>query len=295
MKIALATCSELPEGDADDALVAAALAAGDNSVVWRLWDDPEVDWSDFDAVVVRSTWDYQRRRDEFLAWAARIPALHNPASVLAWNTDKRYLAELQAAGIPAIETEFVERGAFVADSATKAPHLGGAGEVVVKPTVSAGSKDTARFDLAELVEADRARELLRTIHESGRTAMVQPYVASVDDRGETALLYFDGAFSHAIRKGPLLRPGEGPTEGFFAPETIEPREPTAAERSLGDDVVGWVGERFGTLLYARVDVVEGADGEPLVLEVELTEPSLFFAHATGAAERFAGAVTDRLG
>jgi O-ureido-D-serine cyclo-ligase len=92
-----------------------------------------------------------------------------------------------------------------------------------------------------------------------------------------------------------LRPGEGPTEGFFAPETIEPREPTAAERSLGDDVVGWVGERFGTLLYARVDVVEGADGEPLVLEVELTEPSLFFAHATGAAERFAGAVTDRLG
>lgn len=277
-------------GDADDALMVAVLEHEGHEVSWHLWDEAELDWGGFDVVVVRSTWDYQRRRDEFLRWAERVPVLRNPAPVLAWNTDKRYLAELGPEGIAAIETTYLPPGSLLPPGGNKEPDGLAAGEVVIKPTVSAGSKDTARFDLSDPAAVARAEALTAEIHGGGRTAMVQPYISSVDEQGETALLYFGGEFSHAIGKGPLLRPGEGPTEGFFAPETVEPREATAAELALGAKVAKAIASRFGDLLYARVDLVAGDRGEPIVLEVELTEPSLFFAHSEGAARRFAQAL-----
>jgi glutathione synthase/RimK-type ligase-like ATP-grasp enzyme len=278
-RLALATCAEFPAGDADDAALPALLGAE-----FVVWDDPGVDWDAYDLVVVRSTWDYQARRDAFVAWARRLgDRLVNPATVIAWNTDKRYLTELAAAGLPVVDTTLLEPGERLAELA---------GEYVVKPTVSAGSRDTARFGDGE---HGRAASLVGAIHASARTAMVQPYVASVDERGETALLFFDGAFSHAIHKGPLLRPGADPTPGFFAPETIRPREATTQELALGERIVRWTAERFGDqLAYARVDVVDGEDGAPLLLELELTEPSLFLEHAEGAAERFAAAVRARM-
>jgi len=281
-RVALATCSAFPQGDADDAGLPAAIG-GD--VTFAVWDDPAVDWAAFDLVVVRSTWDYQERREAFLAWASGIgQRLVNPPEVLAWNTDKRYLHELAAAGLPVVPTALVAPGeAFVAP----------AGEYVVKPTVSAGSRDTARFTGGE---AQRAAALVAAIHASGRTAMVQPYIASVDTRGETALLYFAGAFSHAIHKGPLLRPGAEPTSEVFAAETIEPRTPTAAELAVAQRLVDDVGPRLGTgaPLYARVDLVEDPAGAPLLLELELTEPSLFFASDPARVARFAAAVRRRL-
>jgi glutathione synthase/RimK-type ligase-like ATP-grasp enzyme len=161
-------------------------------------------------------------------------------------------------------------------------------EVVVKPTVSAGSRDTARFSPGE---EDRARALAAAIEASGRTPMVQPYLPSVDVRGETALLFFGGSFSHAIHKGPILRPGEDPTTELFAAEEIAPREATAQERAVAERVLGFVDR---DLLYARVDLVEDEDGRPRVLELELTEPSLFFEHAPDSASRFARAVNDLL-
>ncbi len=282
---AFATCADLPEGDPDDALLAAALAARGADVSWRLWDDPDADWASFDTVLVRSTWDYQDRRDEFLAWAAQVPTLVNPAEVLRWNTDKRYLGDLREAGVAVVATEFVAPG--------QVPELPAGGEIVVKPTVSAGSRDTARFSLGDEAERQAALELAGRIHAGGRTAMIQPYIPEVDQLGETALLFFGGSFSHAIRKGPLLEPGAGPTEGLFAAETIEPRTPSAAERELADRALSVVFERFGSLAYARVDVVPSAELGPMVLEVELTEPSLFFAHAEGAADRLADEVCRR--
>lgn len=280
-RIALATCSYFPDGDADDAGLPAALGAA-----FAVWDDPAVDWDAFDLVLIRSTWDYQGRRDAFVAWAQRLGRrLVNPPEVVAWNTDKRYLGELAAAGLPVVETAYLAPG-----DALVPPPL----EYVVKPTVSAGSRDTARFAGGD-AEADRAAALVAAIHRSGRTAMVQPYVASVDARGETALLHFDGTLSHAIHKGPLLRPGQEPTDEVFAPETIEPRTPTDAERRVAADVIAWTAERFGEApAYARVDLVEDADGRPRLLELELTEPSLFFAHADGAEQRLAAAVHRRL-
>jgi glutathione synthase/RimK-type ligase-like ATP-grasp enzyme len=283
-RVALATCSHFPDGDGDDAGIPAAIG-GDVSFV--IWDDPEADWSSYDLVVVRSTWDYQGRRDAYLDWARGIgERLVNPVVVLEWNTDKRYLSELTGGGLPVVETAFVAPG-----EAFTAP----AGEYVVKPTVSAGSRDTARFGAAtEDPDADAARaaELVAAIHASGRTAMVQPYVASVDERGETALLFFDGAFSHAIHKGPLLARGSEPTKDVFAAEHIQPREATGAEREVGARVVAWATERLGVdvLTYARVDVVEDAAGAPMVLELELTEPSLFFAGEAARLSRFADAV-----
>jgi glutathione synthase/RimK-type ligase-like ATP-grasp enzyme len=274
--IALATCSYFPTGDADDALLAAALP----EARWAIWDDPDVDWAAFDLVVIRSTWDYQERRDEFLAWVRSVPRIVNPPEVVGWNTDKRYLGELGRAGIQIVHTEYLAPG-----DAFAAP----AGEYVVKPTVSAGSRHTARFGPGE--EA-RAAALVAEIHAGGRTAMVQPYLHSVDELGETALLYFDGVYSHAARKGPILRPGAEPTSEVFAAEEIAPRDPPADERALADAVVA----RLERLAYARVDVVrgEGGSGSPLLLELELTEPSLFFAQGDGAAERFAAAIRSRL-
>jgi glutathione synthase/RimK-type ligase-like ATP-grasp enzyme len=267
--IALATCAAFPAGDPDDAHLAAALP----EARFAVWDDPSVDWDAFDLVVIRSTWDYQERRDEFLAWVRSVPRIINPPDVIEWNTDKRYLGELPSA----VHTDYVEPGAAFA-----APD----GEYVVKPTISAGSRHTARFRPGE--EA-RAAALVAEIHASGRTAMVQPYLGAIDELGETALLYFEGAYSHAIRKGPILRPGAEPTSDVFAAEDIQPRDPAADERELADAVVAG----FADLAYARVDVVRGEDG-PLLLELELTEPSLFFEHGPGAAERFAAAIRRRL-
>jgi glutathione synthase/RimK-type ligase-like ATP-grasp enzyme len=277
-RLALATCAAFPQGDLDDARLPALLGAE-----FAVWDDPDVAWEAYDAVVVRSTWDYQERRDAFVAWATRVgDRLVNPPEVVAWNTDKRYLAELAAAGLPVVDTALVAPGE---------PFAAPAGEYVVKPSVSAGSRHTARFRPGE---AARAAALVADIHASGRTAMVQPYVASVDARGETALLLFDGRFSHAIHKGPLLRPGQEPTSEVFAPETIDAREPTAQEREVGEQAVAWITERFGAApAYARVDVVEDGDAVR-VLELELAEPSLFLAQADGAAERFAAAVRARV-
>lgn len=243
-----------------------------------VWDDPAVDWGAFDLVVLRSPWDYTDRRDAFVAWVESLgDRVLNPAEVVRWNTDKRYLADLDAAGLPVVPTTFLEPGAVVV-----LPD----GPCVVKPAISAGSRDTERHDDPRAASA-HAQQLLG----DGRIVMVQPYVADVDHAGETALLYFDGAYDHAIRKGPLLLAGPAAVDGLFAPEDIRPRDPRPAERELADAVVAEAQRRFGRLLYARVDLV---GDEPAVLELELTEPSLFFGHSDGAAARFAAAIRRRL-
>jgi glutathione synthase/RimK-type ligase-like ATP-grasp enzyme len=246
--------------------------------------------ADVALAVVRSPWRYHWDRDAFLDWtraAAAVTPVHNPVAVLEWNTDKRYLADLAAAGLPVTPTTFLAPGEPWAAGAVPA-----SGDVVVKPTVSAGAKNTARHP-AGATEAVRLH--VAALHAAGKTAMVQPYLDAVDTAGETALVYLDGALSHALRKGPLLRAGAGPVAGLYAEEEIEPRQPSDDERTLGGRVLAWIHERFGgPLLYARLDVIGGPDGRPVVLEVELTEPSLFHATAPGSADRFAAAILARL-
>lgn len=279
-RMALATSAEHPQG-VEETPLAERLDA-----TWAVWDDPAVDWPSFDLVVVRSTWDYHARRDAFLAWAAGVPRLSNPADVLAWNTDKRYLGELAAAGLPTVPTRFVAPGeALPADLPTLR------GEHVVKPTVSAGARDTGRFLPGQEAERDA---LVARIHAAGHTAMVQPFVASVDERGESALLHFDGRLSHAIEKGRILERGAAPSADEAAMPEIRPLTPSPDEEDVARRALELVRERFGlTPLYARVDLVRGDDGAPLLLELELVEPFLFLGASEGASERFADAIRAR--
>ncbi|WP_432836813.1 ATP-grasp domain-containing protein [Dactylosporangium sp. CA-092794] len=282
-RVALVTCADLPGLDEDDQALIPALAARGIAAEPVAWDATGADWTGYDLAIVRNTWDYAKRRAEFLAWAHAVPRLANPAAVLEWNTDKRYLRELAAAGIPVVPTDWVEPGAAWTPAAS--------GEIVVKPAISAGSIDTGRYDLA--TQAEPAAAHVRRLQDAGRLVMVQPYLGEVDTAGETALLYLGGAFSHAIRKGAILTgPYEAAAE-LYQEEHIEPRTPAAAERALADRVLGALPGPAGDLLYIRVDLLPSADG-PVVIEVELTEPSLFFATAPGSADRFAAAVERRL-
>ena len=283
-RVALVTCAALGGLDPDDALLLAPLAARGIAAVPAVWDDPTVDWSGYDLVVPRSTWDYPDRRDVFVRWAHAVgPRLANPAEVLAWNTDKTYLTVLSDAGLPVVPTTWVPPG-----SAWDAPVTG---EVVVKPAVGAGSIDTGRYDLAERGQHALAVALVARLHAAGRTVMVQPYLAAVDSHGETALLYLGGRYSHAVRKAPMLDGPATALAGLYRPETITPREPSAAELAVAERVLS---QAPGPLLYARVDLIPDADGAPLLVELELAEPSLFLGTAPGAADRFADAIVDVL-
>ena len=277
-RVALATAATWPDLDADSALLVPALAALGVDAEPAVWDDPAVDWSTYDLVVVRSTWDYVPQREAFLAWARRVPRLHNPADVLAWNTDKTYLRDLVAAGVPVVPTTFVAPG-----EAYEPPP----GVVVVKPTVSAGAQDTERHE-----DARGAAPLVARLHAQGRTAMVQPYLDGIDVAGETAVLLFDGEPSHGARKDALLVGPPVDLEDDLA--MMSAREPSRAELEVALAAVAAVpGQQ--RLLYARVDLVPGPDGTPVVMELELTEPSLFLRFAPGSARRCARAVAARLG
>jgi glutathione synthase/RimK-type ligase-like ATP-grasp enzyme len=252
------------------------------------WDDANVDWASFDVALLRSAWDYAERVTEFLAWverASKLTHVLNPLPVVRWNTDKHYIAQLAAAGVATVPSTFIEPGDDVGQAIGKLLELHDNTELVVKPAIGAGSRDTERHRRTELGSAvAHAKRLLN----ANRSVLVQPYLERVDRDGETALMFFEGRFSHAIRKGPLLPPGGIATTGLFAPESITPRVPGTDEMRLAEKIVAAV--PFGIPLYARIDLIRDDDGAPCLLELELTEPSLFFAHAAGSAEKFTAAV-----
>jgi hypothetical protein len=282
--VALVTCAELPDLDPDDRLVADRLRAAGVIVDAVVWDDHTVDWAGYDLAVLRSSWDYPLRRDAFVAWAGSVPRLANPAAVVAWNTDKRYLAVLSAAGVSTVPTDWIGPGDPV--------ELPSGGEWVVKPAIGAGSLDTGRYDLADGEQHRLAVAHITRLQAAGRRVMLQPYLSAVDSDGETALLFLGGAYSHAIRKGPMLTGPAVELEGLYQPEVISPREPSADQRALAEQALAVV--PGADLLYARVDLVPGPDGRPVVLELELCEPSLFLATSPPAAQCFADAILARL-
>ncbi len=290
--VALITAREARGLDEDlPPLEAAMRAAGLETRVVD-WDDPDVQWASFDLALLRSTWDYTDRLREFLVWAdsaGSVTTLLNAPQIVRWNTDKHYLAELARAGVPVVPSTFIEPGENAERALTAFLGRDSTAEFVVKPSVGAGSRDTQRHVRTQLAAAvAQAQRLL----DGGRSVLVQPYLQSVDTEGETALIFFAGRFSHAIRKGPLLPPGStaSPAIGLFAPEKITPRNPGADELRVAGQVLAAL--PFDAPLYARVDLIRDAAGLPTLLEVELTEPSLFFAHASGSAERFTAAVVE---
>lgn len=286
--VILASCAELPESNGDDTQLPEALAEVGVRAWWSPWDDHGTDFQQADLVVLRATWDYASRRDEFLAWCDAIPALANPAHVVRWNTDKRYLVELAEHGVPVVPVELVDVGG-VPDWPE--------GEFVLKPSVGAGSRGAARFDGERLAEAG---EHLAELHQQNRPVLLQPYQETVDRFGETALVFFGGMYSHAFRKGPMLaRPSTVDSSGLYVTEGLSPDDPDPDLRRAAEDVMdaaaGVVGLARTDLLYARVDLVRDADGVPLLLELEVSEPSLGFRQTdAGAQLRFASAVRSLL-
>jgi glutathione synthase/RimK-type ligase-like ATP-grasp enzyme len=271
LRVALATCAEVPEGDDEAPALTGALARLGVEAVPAVWNDPIVDWAAFDLVVIRSTWDYPARREQFLDWAESLPSVLNAPEVLRWNTDKRYLQGLPGTAVP---TTFIEPG-----SSFHAPDS----SFVVKPSVGAGSIGAARYEGRD----SRAEQHVAELHAAGMTVMVQPYVEAVDREGELALIFLGGRFSHAVRKEALLEVGSGPATGLYLEETMNAAEASPRELEIAEQALGAIPFSHEELLYARVDLLPG----PVVLEVELTEPSLFIGYEPEAPGRFADAIT----
>jgi len=272
MRVRIATCKELPEIDGDAEPLAAAFVAAGIDAPLLAWDDPAVDWDEPAPTVLRSTWNYALHHEAFEAWLERVATagpLWNPLPIVRDNLHKRYLLELAARGVPVVPTTLVESGGDLPDLA----------RFVIKPEVGAGSLNARVFRAGD----PEAREHLARLTRTG-AALVQPYIESVEDHGERSMVWIDGALSHAIRKSPRF---SGDSEQVTGPFPISDAERAVAEAALAPVAA--------QLLYARVDLARDASGQPMVMEMELVEPSLFFSRYPGSADRFVRGLLRRLG
>ncbi len=272
MKLRIATCKTLPEVDVDEAPLADALAAAGIDAALVAWDDPAVNWDAPIPTLLRSTWNYALDVGRFLAWVDRASAagpFWNPPHVVRTNVRKRYLLELQARGVPIVPTVLARPGEPVSMPWDR---------FVIKPEVGAGSLDTKVFEPGDPAAAAHLKELL-----SRGFALIQPYIASVDDYGERSLIWIDGQLTHAIRKTPRF---SGDTERIEGPFPIPDDEREVAEAALAPFAA--------SILYGRVDIARDDSGRPMVMELELVEPSLFFARYPPALDRFVGRLVREL-
>ncbi|MFF9166714.1 MULTISPECIES: RimK family alpha-L-glutamate ligase [unclassified Streptomyces] len=287
-RIALATYDPgtRPSKDRDLPVLVEALRAAGADAVAAPWDDPDVDWAGFDLVVVRSTWDYSWRAAEFSAWVHKCGTLTrvaNPPEVIRWNADKRYLGELAAAGVPTVPTRYVAPG--------EAAGLPRDHEYVVKPVSGAGARFAARYTPGE---HETAAAHVARMHDEGLTAMVQPYLADIDVTGERALQFFGGRLLHASRKRAVLAQGTAYDAEKVAHPDLQVWQPAEAELAVAERALAAV-PGAPELLYARVDLVDGPDSRPVVMELELVEPNLFLFLHPGSVPRVAEAILTEAG
>lgn len=274
-RIVLVTGTTMAKPDPETHLLVAALAQIGVEAVVAPWDSPE-DWAAYPLVVVRTPWDYFRRLPEFLAWAARtsqLTAFVNPVSVIEWNSHKAYLRELAAKGIPTVPTLWLDQGA--ADGAGRLAATGW-GEVVVKPAVSIGAIGALKAHAADPACTAHLAALL-----AEGDVLVQPFIESVAAQGEVSLIYYGGAFSHAIRKQPAA--GDYRVQDMYG-GTNHPYQPAADEVELATLALT---ATPAPTTYARVDMVRLQGGSPAVMELELIEPELFLGVDPQASARFA--------
>ncbi|MFI5958559.1 RimK family alpha-L-glutamate ligase [Cryptosporangium sp. NPDC051539] len=279
-RIVLVTATETPVPDTELGILRSAAARAGFDAEIAAWDDPAVSWGDYDVALIRSTWNYPDKIDEFQAWAdatGSVTRLVNDPAIVRWNSVKTYLGDLTAAGIPTVPTTFVPPGAPIS--------LPGYDDFVVKPTVGGGARGARRY---RATDAHEAPDHVRTLHASGFTAMVQPYQRRVESDGERAIVYFGGEFSHAIVKGAVLATESG-RRGAESHPNPRPYEPTGAEHGLARAVLAAAPARP---LYGRLDLVLDDAGQPIVMEAELIEPQLFLASAPGAEDRLLRAVKE---
>jgi len=277
--VALASCAKLPEHDPDQAPLLGALRERGVRAEVLAWDEPDARFERARLTVIRSTWNYHRAPEQFARWLSAVAEqteMLNPPDVVRWNMHKRYLLELSACGLPVLPTEIVR--AAEARALTSILAARGWQDVVIKPAVSAGSRLTQRFASSELPAAEAH---LRAITAS-EDALVQPYIPQIEQRGERSLVWIDGEITHALRKAPRF---DGQAEGITAALDV-----TDEERALAHRVIEAVGQ---PLFYARVDLVSGDSG-PMLMELELIEPSLYFDTSPPSLDRFVDGLIMRL-
>ena len=285
--VALATCAQVPDLDQDTRALLRPLAEAGVDVCARVWDDPRVDWARYDLTVIRSCWDYHENRDLFVAWATAVDGVANPASVVAWNTDKHYLTELAAKGIPVVPTTWLEPG--------RDAELPNRGRWVLKPAVSLAGLDTSVYDAGRPDQRAPMRIHADRLLAAGRAVMLQPYQAAIEREGETSLIFIEGRLSHAVRRSSALAGPDDGADHRFTPkpgQRTRPVAPEAAQVRLADRVLDLVPDS-SELLYARIDLVSDTRGTAQLMEVELTEPQLFLAHSPPATTRMARAIAAR--
>jgi glutathione synthase/RimK-type ligase-like ATP-grasp enzyme len=280
LDIALASCAVLPDPDPDEAPLLKALRAAGLTAETLAWDSPRSDFGRARATLLRATWNYPDRPAEFLAWVDRTASrslLLNAPEAVRWNVHKKYLLELERRGVPVVPTRLVEK-----DEATPLGDVMRARgwiDVVVKPAIGTGSRGTLRV-AEEGAERDDAH--LRVLVDRG-DALVQPYMASVEEYGERAVVWIDGELTHAVRK----------SRRFLGDrERVSPAVPIAPDEA--ELALAAIAAAPGPLMYARIDIVRDEHGAPCIMELEIIEPSLFFAQSPAALDAYVRAVTRRL-
>ncbi|MDI4633384.1 hypothetical protein J7U46_10020 [Pelomonas sp. V22] len=274
--VTLVTHQGLPQGSEDDLLLAEALRAQGCAVRCAVWNDAAVDWSASRLTLIRSTWDYHLMPAAWLAWldqAAVQTRLVNPVTLMRWNTDKRYLGELAARGVRCLPTVFVEAQERPALQAIAAQQ--GWQELVLKPAVGAGASGARRLRLDQLAEAGE-QHLSRLLSEGA--ALVQPYMAVVEEAEERCLVYIAGQYSHAFAKPSF-------SGGAAVYAAVRLHEASELEQAVAQQVLA---AAPSVPLYARVDLIPDEQG-PLLMELELIEPDMVLRLKPAAAERLAEA------
>lgn len=291
------TCAELPELDDEDRPLLELLRARGAQAEAVVWNDPDVDWSGYDLSVIRSTWDYTEHHEQFLAWAASVPRLVNPPNVIRWNSDKHYLQQLAQHGLEVVDTLWLEPDREY-DKRALHNRFPAREDFVIKPAISAGSKDSGRYTATDADSRRYAIEHAERLLGEGRSVMVQRYIPEVDSKGEAALIFLHGTFSHAVHKDAMLVSGDGSdVDGLYRTEEMSPYRASDVEIAAAQRTLAFARARIPgrspasrPLLYARVDLVTPSSGQPVLMELELVEPSLFYSLAPGSLERFADAV-----
>lgn len=283
-RIAIATCADHPRLAPDDRSLLAALEARGVEAVPAVWDDAGVEWERFDGCLIRSTWDYHEKHDDFLAWARSVSEeipLWNAFELVAWNSEKGYLRELAATGLPTIPTRWLERGGGHRLEALLAEE--GWDGAVLKPAIDLGARNLRRALAGGAADQAMLEELL-----ARHDVMVQPFLPMVEAEGELSLVYIGGRFSHAVRK--LPKQGDFRVQPSWG-GSVHSVDAAAAQIAIGDLALAQLPTEP---LYARADLVRGPSGECLLIELELIEPSLYLSTNPPAAEQLADAVKSRL-
>lgn len=269
----------------DDQLLQEALLQLGLSSVRVDWSRPDVDWPEFRCAVFRTTWDYFERFEEFTAWLRRVQSqtrLCNDHSIIEWNTDKHYLADLEARGVSVVPSRFVERGTTIRlqDLLDET----GWHDAVIKPCISGGARHTYRVSSENAEEVDViVQRLLPT-----ESLLFQPFEPAIIERGEDSLMVFNGRYSHAVRK--VAKPGDFRVQDDHG-GSVHLYQPTQAQIELAERAMA---SCDSVPVYARVDMIQDDQGRCKVMELELIEPELWLRYYPPAATLLARAIAAML-